>query len=94
MARNTSAQVRPQDDQATSLIEPTNDTVTSNNTEVAGAKGKIEEVDVSACGDNKSAKMRTYLAAGFTVGEVAKHMGVKYQFVRNVKIQEIARNAT
>lgn len=92
MARNANAQ-RPQDDQATSLVEPTNANTEVTTTEVAGAKGKIEEVDVTACGDNKSAKMRTYLAAGFTVGEVAKHMGVKYQFVRNVKIQEIARNA-
>lgn len=92
MARNANAQ-RPQDDAATSLIAPEGNTTESTTTETTGAKGKIEEVDVTACGDNKSAKMRTYLAAGFTVGEVAKHMGVKYQFVRNVKIQEIARNA-
>lgn len=44
----------------------------------------MEAIDVSDLGDNKSAKMRRYAQHGFSRSEIARHMGVRYQFVHNV----------
>lgn len=55
---------------------------------------KIEDVDLTACGSNKSAKMRTLAALGFSTSAIAKFLDVKYQFVRNVLNQKKAPSTT
>ncbi|WP_439476630.1 hypothetical protein [Brevundimonas sp.] len=46
----------------------------------------ISQVDVSDLGTNKSAKIRRYAAMGFSRSAIASHLGIKYQFVRNVLV--------
>ena len=41
---------------------------------------------------SKSAKMRALASAGYTRSEIAKALGVRYQFVRNVLLNEQASN--
>lgn len=36
--------------------------------------------------DNKSEKMRRLAAAGYSRGDIARYLGVRYQFVRNVMV--------
>ncbi len=55
--------------------------------EAASSLPKIETVDISACGDNKSAKIRLYAGLGYERAVIARHLGIKYQFVRNVLMQ-------
>ena len=50
----------------------------------------IGQVDVSDLG-TKSAKMRRYAALGFSRTAIAEHMGVRYQFVRNVLVADEVR---
>lgn len=50
----------------------------------------IGEVDVSDL-ESKSAKMRRYAALGFSRTAIAEHMGVRYQFVRNVLVADEVR---
>jgi len=42
---------------------------------------------------SKSAKMRALAKAGYKRSEIAKFLGTKYQFVRNVLVQEEARQS-
>jgi AbrB family looped-hinge helix DNA binding protein len=42
---------------------------------------------------SKSEKMRTLARAGFERADIARFLGTRYQFVRNVLVQEEARNA-
>ena len=44
----------------------------------------ISEIDVSDLGTNKSARIRRYAALGFSRSAIATHLGIRYQFVRNV----------
>lgn len=48
----------------------------------------ISQVDVSDLGTNKSAKIRRYAAMGFSRSEIAAHLDIKYQFVRNVLVAQ------
>lgn len=48
----------------------------------------ISRVDVSDLGTNKSAKIRRYAAMGFSRSAIASHLGIKYQFVRNVLVAQ------
>ncbi len=48
----------------------------------------ISQVDVSDLGTNKSAKIRRYAAMGFSRSAIASHLGIKYQFVRNVLVAQ------
>ena len=57
---------------------------------VANSKKDITTSDLSTA-TSKSAKMRLLKAEGFSTGEIAKHLGVKYQFVRNVLVADKAR---
>lgn len=57
----------------------------------APAKPGIETIDLTACGDNKSAKIRALVSAGFKDGEIAKHLGIRYQFVNNVRRQPLPK---
>lgn len=50
----------------------------------------ISQVDVSDLGTNKSAKIRRYGALGFSRSAIANHLGIRYQFVRNVLIAQAA----
>ena len=54
----------------------------------------ISDVDVSDLGDNKSAKIRRYASLGFRRAAIADHLGIKYQFVRNVLVAEDGRTGT
>lgn len=42
---------------------------------------------------SKSEKMRALARAGYERADIARFLGTKYQFVRNVLVQEEARNA-
>jgi len=48
----------------------------------------MSQVDVSDLGTNKSAKIRRYAAMGFSRSAIASHLGIKYQFVRNVLVAQ------
>lgn len=48
----------------------------------------ISQVDVSDLGTNKSAKIRRYAALGFSRSAIASHLGIRYQFVRNVLVAQ------
>jgi len=43
--------------------------------------------------NSKSAKMRALAKAGYERADIARFLDVKYQFVRNVLVQDEARNA-
>lgn len=53
----------------------------------------IAQVDVSDL-RSKSDKIRRYAALGFRRAAIADHMGIKYQFVRNVLVGDEARHRT
>jgi antitoxin component of MazEF toxin-antitoxin module len=58
---------------------------------------RMDEV-TAGVGDNKSEKMRRLAAAGYSRGDIARYLGVRYQFVRNVLVAaeqaaEAAENA-
>lgn len=53
----------------------------------------LSQVDVSDLGTNKSAKIRRYAALGFSRSAIASHLGIKYQFVRNVLVAHGAGEA-
>jgi hypothetical protein len=46
---------------------------------------QIENEDVSLY-PTKSAKIRYYLSKGYKRSEIAKHMNIRYQHVRNVEV--------
>jgi hypothetical protein len=50
---------------------------------------KVQTIVASSA--SKSDKMRQLLAAGMTRGQVAKVLGVRYQFVRNVELRAEAK---
>jgi predicted Zn-dependent protease len=52
----------------------------------------ISKVDLSAH-QTKSAKIRHLASLGYKRGDIARHLGIKYQFVRNVLIQPLANKA-
>lgn len=77
MARQVSA--------AESLVPQEEVTTTKTEGEVKGFN--FDSVNIDGL-TSKSAKMRAYKAAGAETGQIARHMGVKYQFVRNVLVAE------
>ena len=67
---------------------------TTNPEASAPAREPIGNVDVSACGNNKSAKIRLYASMGYSRSEIAKHLDIKYQFVRNVLVTPPPKGAS
>lgn len=58
-----------------------------------GVDAALQAIDVSDLGTNKSARMRRYAQHGFRRADIARFMGVRYQFVRNVLEQADAAKA-
>lgn len=54
----------------------------------------ISQIDVSDLGTNKSAKIRRYATLGFSRSAIASHLGIRYQFVRNVLVAQGASEVT
>lgn len=51
----------------------------------------IAKEDVSTL-TTKSSKIRFYLAKGYSVSVIAKHMGILYQHVRNVSVTQLKKD--
>jgi predicted DNA-binding protein (UPF0251 family) len=81
MAKNNQAQVTTENTENTNVVTET----------AAPAKPDISTIDVK--GLNKSQAIRLYASKGYSRGETAKHLGIKYQFVRNVLVAEAGKAA-
>lgn len=58
----------------------------ANATEAGKKLIPIDQVDLSGC-TNHSQKMRQLHVLGYATADIARHLGKKYQHVRNVLIQ-------
>lgn len=67
---------------------PSSPEISVDDTRPSMADRGISQIDVSDLGTNKSAKIRRYAALGFSRSAIANHLGIKYQFVRNVLVAQ------